>query len=410
MKSFIFIISFFSQLIYAEKNFFGETIREELSIMDKLNGKVLPPCPKAEEVKPPPPSPICSLGNLNKPDPTIPQVCLNEPGGKESKTVHLGKSFEEYNFDISVRNFLNTRKIKNKCVPSEEIPKYPPRVAKQIDRKCLDASIKRDIAGDGYQCTAKGKIKFKNSPNSPCYTPHVADFVQFTLNEGIECLSQGREPIDARIILKKLNLETGFNFYMANDGGKGIGQLTDPPIKDLSGWTENGKFRKGDAQHILKGIAESKSPYCKSFKSMAEEDLKSPAPLPGNPANYCHWVNPGNGVARNIMYALGYFIHLRDDLIGPHLKAKGPQFAKDPDVLNYFTMIGYGPKGQRYAKALMDTFRLKSVKQSSDEVKKKILAHSAYVSSAEKKMSELLDKLNIKSPTKDDKKGDLCVF
>ena len=81
--------------------------------------------------------------------------------------------------------------------------------------------------------------------------------------------------------LKKINNETGFNFFLGYPGGVGIGQLTSDPVNELAGWwqkkrignrkSKNAKvettFNQGNAKYILENLSQNTNPSCAPFKS-----------------------------------------------------------------------------------------------------------------------------------------------
>lgn len=263
----------------------------------------------------------------------------------------------------------------------------------KIKKSCIEASLKRDIKNTGYICKDNIPHKFENSSgNAPCITPELSDYVTFAVNEAINCVSPDTTPIDASFIMKKINNETGFNFFLGYNGGVGIGQLTSSPIKEVAGWNEKIKsklvYNEGQAKAILAEIANSSKASCQSFKNILEEDLQTPPPSPARQANYCSWVSPGKGLARNLFYSLAYYRWIRDQVITPKLETKAPHLLEDADLVNSLTLVAYGPGGLTEAKTIIDKMRINSKtnpKKALDIVRNK----SAYVKQTEDKMSEL---------------------
>ncbi|MEK2645358.1 hypothetical protein [Bdellovibrio sp. BCCA] len=280
---------------------------------------------------------------------------------------------------------------------------------KQIKKDCIEASLQREPGNQGYSCDGDTKKKFENAGASmPCLNQKTVDFLHFAVNQAISCMSTGRVPIDPRIVLKKFNNETAFNFYLAYSGGKGIGQLTSDPVNEIAGYYKGKKFVEGNGFHILESLMDSSNPACTPFKEILREDLKSPPPSPGSPKNYCDWIRPGDGIARNLIYSMGYYVHVRDNIIKPSVERRSTKFASNSETLNYLTLAAYGPDGPAGAKALIDRLRLNN-NMSAAEVKNKIIKANAYVRQTEEKFAEELLPVMKQNITDADKRGDTCV-
>ncbi len=74
---------------------------------------------------------------------------------------------------------------------------------KKIKLACIQASLQREVVNNGYSCDGTHKVSFSMiGKNIPCLNNSVVEFIDFALNEGINCMSTGRDPIDARLSLK----------------------------------------------------------------------------------------------------------------------------------------------------------------------------------------------------------------
>jgi hypothetical protein len=297
--------------------------------------------------------------------------------------------------------------VASACMPA------PPR----IKAECIKGGLNRNTGGEGYSCVNGKPVKFSNvGESSTCLNRTAVDYITYSVNLAIECMSTPEEPIDPRVVLKKLNSESGFNYFLAQAGGKGIGQLIEDPVMDMAGWwdkdedTGKVKWHEGNGKPILRAVVDSTNPACAPFKQVIEDELdQSPPPLPGSKANYCTWIGTGDGLARNLVYSLGYYMLARDRYIEPTLRARAPQLANNPAVLNYFTLVAYGPKGQAESKALMDTLNIGKKSKPAD-VMKQIIKHSDYVEKYESRVIELHNKLEPgKVLDEADLSGDSCL-
>lgn len=264
---------------------------------------------------------------------------------------------------------------------------------KKIRSECIQSSLQREVDNEGFICKGNTPVKFENqSSKTPCITSDIVNYMQFAVNEALDCVSPADNPIDARFIMKKYNNETGFNFFLGYSGGVGLGQLTSDPVKEIAGWSEkSGKktiFNEGQAKPILEELMNSAKPSCQAFKKVLQADLQKPPPLPNKKANYCHWLSIGNGLTRNLFYSMAYYRWVRDAIVLPKISEKAPSMAKDPDIVNAFTLVAYGPGGLTQAKSLIQRLRLNKSSNKA-EVLKKLKQASEYYQQTEEKMTEL---------------------
>lgn len=207
-------------------------------------------------------------------------------------------------------------------------------VKKQISMKCILGALRRSSGTTAYACAndrapASGKQNVVTvGPKGPCITQDLAEYMQFALQQAMECFSEAAEPIDPRVIFKKINNESAFHFYQAYDGGVGLGQLTNIAVKQLT---------KNDTSLMTDDVLASPKPACAPFKQIVQEDLAAGRARMPKP-HYCYWTAPNRGLARNIIFSIGLYIYNRDLLaeIYPHLKGA---------ALDYAALAAFGPGG-----------------------------------------------------------------
>lgn len=287
----------------------------------------------------------------------------------------------------------------------------------KIKKQCVEAALQAEVNNVGYICDGKNKIKFKNTGKSaPCLNQKIVDFLHYSLNRAINCISTDRDPIDPRFILKKMNNESGFNFFVADSEGVGMGQLTSDPVKQIAGTYEKGKPEKGGSYYILEDVINSTNPSCKPFADILRKDLMDPPLNKKNQLQQCTWLTPGSGVARNMMYSLMYYAYLRDKVIKPALEKRGGvTLASNKDLVNYLTLTAYGKGATSRAKAIIKVLRFSNKSDPSQTVND-VKEESEYVKETESRMQDLLDQLkkefpaeyNKTSPDKH-KRGDTCI-
>lgn len=276
-----------------------------------------------------------------------------------------------------------------------EVSKHstPKSMASKIKRECIAASMTRAPGNDGYTCSYPTAKQAKTgSPNNSqnvitpygtaggnslqCVNDRMVDYMTFAVNSAIQCMSPD-DPIDTRVIFKKINNETAFNPSIAYTGGVGIGQTTSPAKNELT------DKDLGRGRYVLEGIVNSKKPECNGFRKVAESDLnRAPAVR-----NSCDWVNPGNGLARSLMYTVGYYLTMRDQYIIPLLEKRSPHLIENSGLVNDFTAISYGGEGLEKARLLMQKYRAGKGTNAKD-LQEKIRRDSRYLKSMKSKMKE----------------------
>lgn len=302
--------------------------------------------------------------------------------------------------------------------PSREIASISqtPRALK-ITQECIAASMTREAGGDGYICgaTKRARPYGKAHGNTlQCVNDDMADYLTFAVNSAIQCMSsigptsEETNPIDSRVIYKKINNETAFNPSLAASIGVGVGQLTTWAVKDIA-------KKNGNGRYILEKIAESKKQECQGFKKVAVKDLKKRPTV----QETCAWVSPGDGLARSLIYSVGYYLTLRDQYIIPALKKRSAShLINNTTLVSDLTAIAYGHEGLKQAKLLMDKFRTNE-KTKAQDLQRKIRSKSDYLQKIQGKMREIACIRNGKDPNRKncknanipnaDLEGDTCV-
>ncbi|MBC7370820.1 MAG: hypothetical protein H7326_04600 [Bdellovibrionaceae bacterium] len=266
---------------------------------------------------------------------------------------------------------------------------------------CLVASTNRRPGGEQFICdessptNPRKSVSRGNAADGPpntnqCFTRELADYVRYAINQAIKCLSN-EEPIDAQLILKKINNETSFNFSLSGNGGRGLMQLTTPAVREMT----NVKY--GQALYVMQEVAKSSKKSCAPFRQIASADLANPKGI--QQGNICDWTNTGDGLARNLLYGIGYHRHVREKYIKPHLQKIAPQLAGNREIVGLLSTISFGPEGIKGALGLLSKNRVGKKTQAAG-LKKSLLSQSSYLNQREEKQEELLClKRNLKDGT-----------
>lgn len=266
--------------------------------------------------------------------------------------------------------------------------------APRILRDCIKASMTRAPGNEGFTCdypTAKeAKRGFNTKTQSvpvsygkasgktlQCVTDDMVDYMDFAVNSAIQCMSPA-DPIDSRVIYKKLNNETAFNLSMANRGGVGVGQLTTPAIKELT------DEDLGKGRYILENIVNSKKPECKPFKDVAKASLKKRPHVNST----CDWASAGDGLARSLIHSIGYYLVMRDNYVIPALEKRNTKLLTNPSLISDLTAISYGAEGWDHARWLLQKYRVNE-KTSPKSLQTSIRQDSVYLGNISDKMHDV---------------------
>ncbi len=314
-----------------------------------------------------------------------PSVCDQEEPFKK-QLGFFGKLSETFSglFDIKSDQLSNTqdlaRKAQIEIAKANELKRPKPL---QIKKECIEASLLRKAGREEYVCKSQSqraiRVGVAGGKSAQCYNDEMADYMSFAINQAIDCLSQDN-PIDSRDILKKMNAETGFNFAVSWRGGRGMSQITSPAARELSTNIGNGRY-------ILEGVSKSIKKSCQPFKHLAEKDLEKPPKINGH--SLCDWVSPGDGLARNLLYGIGYHVHMRDTQIVPALNKVAPQLAFEKNIVNSLTTMSFGREGIKGVKVLLKQNRI-SKETSPRTLQEVIASESSYVAETQNKQKELL--------------------
>lgn len=259
------------------------------------------------------------------------------------------------------------------------------RDGQAIKKQCVLASMQRAVEKKSFVCNSNRRPA-QIEDEIPCVDDYVANYVRFALNEGIRCVSATIGRIDPDVILKKINNESGFMYFLGDKYGVGLGQLTSDPIKDLLGYNINNKYEEGNGRSIIERLANSKDEHCAVFKPILRNDLKSkkdPAPA----MEVCRWLDSGDGLARNIIYSLAYFSYLQTKVI-PSIVGTDSAVAKYPEVINQLALVAYGPEGRVLASKIATKINQKS--WSQQRMLQAIQKESQYLKDTDEKYKELL--------------------
>lgn len=306
--------------------------------------------------------------------------------------------------------------VKGKVLNQNTVPS--PSIAKE----CILASMKRLPGNKGYVCGYDEKeINLESEPGdqkiqkyygrasgntAQCIDDSMVDYMHHSINMAIKCFSN-IAPIDSKTIFKIINNETAFNVSISSRDGRGIGQITSPAAAELT------HPKLGNGKYILKSVMQNPNPACTPFRHIAENDLRDGPPLKNRVKSICAWVNPGDGLARNLMYTMGYYLTLRDHYIKGYLEKKDKNLAQNTQLLNDLTAVAYGREGLKKVRALIDNHRVGPGSDPNTLIQA-FRSESKYLNEVSLKMKEMYCQMSSTSCNSDSLpagalEGDLCV-
>lgn len=267
----------------------------------------------------------------------------------------------------------------------------------KIKKECIQASMKRLPGNRGYVCGYNenepeqdiepgdqiiqkyyGRASGKTAQ---CIDDSMVDYMHFSVNKAIECLSN-IAPIDSKTVFKIINNETAFNLSVSSRDGRGIGQITTPAAEELT------HAKRGNGKYIFQSIIHNPNPSCTPFRHIAKRDLQEGPPIRNRLKNICAWVNPGDGLARNLIYTIGYYLTLRDHYVKKRLAKISPTLSENTQLVNDLTAIAYGREGLTKVKALLSQYRVNKNSDPSQLVAS-FRQESLYLNEISKKMKEM---------------------
>lgn len=319
-----------------------------------------------------------------------------EKNNLADQIINIDQVYEKIDYPEISRNMTKSLVEKNQNNKNFSLNKNSVP-SKKIKKDCIESSMKRLPGNKGYVCGyAENESDQDIEPGdqiiqkyygrasgntAQCIDNSMVDYMHFSVNKAIECLSN-IAPIDTKTVFKIINNETAFNLSVSSRDGRGIGQITTPAAEELT------HAKRGNGKYVFQSIVNNPNPACTPFRHIAQKDLQEGPPLKNRLKNLCAWVNPGDGLARNLIYTLGYYITLRDVYIKKRLAKINPEFAENTQLVNDLTAIAYGREGLNKVKSLLDQYR---VNKNSDipSFISVINKDSLYLNEVSNKMKEM---------------------
>lgn len=209
-----------------------------------------------------------------------------------------------------------------------------------ISAECITASLKRSNTTMGYSCKSEKSVPNEiGAPGNkgPCVTQDMVHYLTWATNQALTCLNDPKKPLDPLLFFKKANQETGFHFFQAHDDGVGLGQLTTPALEQVS-----------DNSRYVEKVLQSSKPECEPFKKALAKKVR-------NTDNWCALIEPSEGLARNLIYSIAYFLNLRDDgQLKEMTKGLEQLDIGSASYHNYGTLAAYGPKGKKTQSSILE--------------------------------------------------------
>lgn len=212
---------------------------------------------------------------------------------------------------------------------------------RQIRRDCIATAVSnvRNVPARRLYCENERSVPARQA-QVPCVTDTYVDFVHWSINKAIQCLSPAHEPLDPQMIFEKIHNESKFGTFIGNSNGIGMMQLTTLATKEM--------FPGGRGHAHLQKVMSENENACKEMKILTERPLDLDA---NKNARICQIMKPGSGAARNMLYGVGLYLYYRDGMRGSvHERlsklglSKNPEFAQMKNFMALISFSHWGPK------------------------------------------------------------------
>lgn len=282
---------------------------------------------------------------------------------------------------IEARPLMGTQNLGEKLVVACAKAGPPQRF---IKRECIEKAILRVpmLTDNILVCRADTDIPRKLK-ETPCMTGRYVDYMHWTVNQVLGCLSPAGDPIDPQLVFSKINNESAFGAFLQSSSGMGSAQITTDAAREMS-LGENGHT-------FLQSLMVANPASCKNLEPVAKLPLQLDR---FQNARHCQYVGTGGGYARNLMHGIGLYLYYRQGMrnsIQTRLEKAGlannPNFRQMRDYLSLVAFSRVGPAG---AAEIVEKLKGKlSRKTSFADFKKWVDAKSEYTRQIAEKMNEV---------------------
>ena len=223
-----------------------------------------------------------------------------------------------------------------------------------VSRACIRAAIvsraNDNVAANRTICApaARGRN------TTPCLTERYVDFMHFTVNNALRCISAPDNPIDADMVFGLINNESAFMGFVHSTRGVGLMQMTTIAGREIY------NVGHGGNEHLREMMGRpSKRGFCDPFKRLIR-------PVTGNSLDTCSFVGLEDGMARNVIGGIGllsYYQKAAKDMLANRGVPRGhPRFH---DMAELFAEIGYNA-GMSQAEIVFDKIGARNLVRQSD--------------------------------------------
>ncbi|MCB0348622.1 MAG: hypothetical protein KDD37_07280 [Bdellovibrionales bacterium] len=261
------------------------------------------------------------------------------------------------------------------------ITKAPFQISsKNIDQACIEKAIAGKAANE-TQVLCSDAQSPRRETKDLCVDKKLADYIGWSLNKAIDCLSGPFNTIDTQLTFTKIANESTFRPFYSYGGGHGIGQTVEIAQNEMFGLNGNGSSRATGRKFLAQLMANSPNrQLCEKYKPIFdyekeyELDITPKEKLKGKIASYpqykqrlfepgknnvCQFISLEEGMHRSILNGLGLYLYYKDGFldqnhdginepsadealhkIGINKENKDYQSMKE-----YFTLAMYGPRG-----------------------------------------------------------------
>ncbi len=248
--------------------------------------------------------------------------------------------------------------------------------SKNIDQECIDKTLaSKNLHNTQVLCENTNSPKKVMEKGPLCIDKKLSDYIGWSLNSAIDCMTGPYNTIDAQMTFIKIANESGFRPFYSYNGGHGLGQTIRISQNEMLGLEDNGARTTG-RKFLANLMANSPNrQLCERYKDIFDYDKehdidKTPKEKRAEKiANYpeyqqrlfkpsgsdvCQFISLGEGIHRSIINGLGLYLYYKDGVKGlREYSADGPlnkvgitSSNKDYNrIKEYYALAMYGPRG-----------------------------------------------------------------
>ncbi|MEK7357194.1 MAG: hypothetical protein AAB250_12145 [Bdellovibrionota bacterium] len=274
--------------------------------------------------RPPPrrPEPVRCLGTTDPNDLTVERGLQNP---------RQNSFLQFYNRPSTQANFVNACRAEVRSGSPMNRSNYNAIITgasirqQHISRTCIRAVIatraNENIETNITFCTPEAR----NRNTIPCLTDRYVNYVQFSLNSAMRCISSNQNPVNPDTVFEMINNESAFMGFVRNFGGVGLMQMTSIAGREIFNIGADGR------RHLDAMMARpEKRAFCDPFRGL-------PVQVGSRSLDACSFVGISQGIPRSAIAGIGLLSYyqklVQDEIISKGIPRSHPRFYQIVELL-----------------------------------------------------------------------------